>query len=310
MNKDSKILILGASGLVGSTILEELENSNHTNILTPTHKTLDLLNQSDVYNYFLENKPEYVFFAAAKVGGIHANNTYRADFIFENLGMQQNVIGAAHSNNTKRLLFLGSSCIYPKNCPQPIKEEYLLTSELEQTNEPYAIAKIAGLKMCEAFKKQYNHDFISVMPTNLYGLNDNFDLENSHVIPGLIARMSKAIKDGETSFQAWGTGRPRREFLFVNDMAKACIHIMTYQKPLPELLNIGTGEDISIKELVFLIAKHLDFKGEISFDSKKPDGTMQKLLDVSRMHSLGWKHSTSLESGIKKVCNHYRKKFL
>jgi len=310
MNKDSKILVLGGRGLVGSAITRELKRTEHTKILTPLREELDLLNQKETSEYFAKNKPEYIFLAAAKVGGILANNTYRADFIHQNLLIQNNVFEAAHKNNVTKLLFLGSSCIYPKECPQPIKEEYLLTGPLETTNEPYAIAKIAGLKTAESFRKQYGCNYISVMPTNLYGVNDNFHLENSHVIPGLIARMSMAMKNGDETFQVWGTGNPRREFLYVDDMAKACIHVMNHQDDdVPDLINIGTGEDISIKELVIIIKEELGFDGALEFDTSKPDGTMRKLLNVDRLHSLGWKHETSLREGIKKSIQFYKENY-
>lgn len=306
MNKSAKVLILGARGLVGSAITRELKSLGYENILTPTHSELDLLNQAATLNYFKIQKPEFVFLAAAKVGGILANNKYRADFIFENLAIQNNVFEAAFKFDVKKLLFLGSSCIYPKNCPQPMKEEYLLTSPLEQTNEPYAIAKIAGLKTAESFRRQYQKNFISVMPTNLYGLNDNFDLNNSHVIPGLIARLQKHMDEGKTNFEVWGTGNPRREFLFVDDMARACIHVMNYEGDTPDWMNIGSGEDISIHELAHLIAKKMGYKGQISFNTNFPDGTMKKLLDVSKIKSLNWKPSVSLEDGLDRVIAHYR----
>ena len=305
MQKDSKILILGSRGLVGSAIKYELTQKGYSNLLCPVRPELDLLNQQAVNSYFEKNKPEYVILAAAKVGGILANNTYRADFLFENLEIQNNVFGASFKNKVTRLLFLGSSCIYPKNCPQPMKEEYLLTSELEATNEPYAIAKIAGLKLAENFKRQYGCDYISVMPTNLYGLNDNFDLNNSHVIPGLIARMHLAIKNKDPEFKVWGTGNPKREFLYVDDMARACIFLMETQKEMPYWMNIGTGEDISIKDLSHMIAKKMGYQGKITFDSEKPDGTMKKLLDVSKIKSLGWKPQVSLEEGLDRVIKHY-----
>jgi GDP-L-fucose synthase len=262
--------------------------------------------QDQVFRYFEKIKPDYVFMCAAKVGGIHANNTYRADFIFENLMIQQNVFNAGLKLKTPNLLFLGSSCIYPKNCPQPIKEEYLLTSELEQTNEPYAIAKIAGLKVCESVRRQYGLNWISVMPTNLYGINDNFHLENSHVIPGLIARMHQAMKNGETEFKIWGSGKPRREFLFVDDMARACLFVMK-QKNAPDFMNIGTGEDISIGELATMIAKQMGFKGHLTFDSSKPDGTMRKLLNVSKVNGLGWKPRVGLKEGLRIVVDSFNK---
>lgn len=299
MNKNDKVVIFGSRGLVGSSIVRTLKSDGYTNIIESNRSNLDLMNQTAVLNFFESEKPDYVFMAAAKVGGIHANNEYRADFIYENLTIQNNIFGAAHKFTPKRLLFLGSSCIYPKNCPQPMKEDYLLTGELEQTNEPYAIAKIAGLKTAQAMRAQYGHDFISVMPTNLYGPNDNFHPENSHVIPGLIARMSEAKKENAAVFKAWGTGKPRREFLYVDDMARACVHVMNYQgADLPDWMNIGTGEDISIKDLVFLIKEAVGYEGEIEFDTDRPDGTIQKLLDISRVTSLGWKPQTSLNKGV------------
>jgi GDP-L-fucose synthase len=306
MNKLSKILVLGSRGLVGSAILRELQSQGYENILHPVREELDLLRQTDVETYFKSQKPEVVFFAAAKVGGILANNTYRADFIFENLQIQQNVFNAAFAVKTPKLLFLGSSCIYPKNSPQPIREEYLLSSTLEPTNEPYAIAKIAGLKTTEAFRRQYGLHWISVMPTNLYGLNDNFDLTNSHVIPGLIARMSQAITNNDPEFKVWGSGKPRREFLFVDDMARACIFVMSRNGDAPDMINIGTGEDITIEELARIIAKKMNFQGRLVFDESKPDGTLKKQLDVSRIHSLGWKHQVSLDQGLDRVVSHYQ----
>jgi GDP-L-fucose synthase len=301
MNKQDRILILGSRGLVGSAILKELQTLGFQNLLHPVREELDLLKQTDVENYFQNNKPDYVFMAAAKVGGILANNTYRADFIFENLQIQQNVLNAAFKVKTPNFLFLGSSCIYPKNAPQPIKEEYLLTSELEPTNEPYAIAKISGLKSVESFRKQYKLNWLSAMPTNLYGINDNFHLENSHVIPGLIARLHNAMKNNEPEFKIWGTGKPRREFLYVDDMAKACIFFMNYNGEKPDFLNIGTGDDIEIGELAKMIAEKMKYKGKLVFDNSKPDGTMRKLLDVSRINKLGWKPEVNLSEGLDKV---------
>lgn len=305
MNKSDKILVLGSKGLVGSAILQELRKNGFTQILHPVRSELDLLSQPAVENYFNKNCPEYVFLAAAKVGGILANNTYRADFIFENLQIQQNVFNAAFKVKTPNLLFLGSSCIYPKNSPQPIKEEYLLSSELEPTNEPYAIAKIAGLKTAENFKKQYGFNWVSVMPTNLYGIHDNFDFNNSHVIPGLIARMHLAIKENNPEFKIWGTGTPRREFLYVDDMARACIHVINQKGDIPDFMNIGTGEDIEIGELAKLIANKMGFKGKLIFDLSKPDGTMRKLLDVTKIKKLGWKAEIDLNQGLDIVINHY-----
>jgi len=305
MNKQDAILILGGRGLVGSAIVRELKRLGLQNLLTPPKAELDLLDQKATLDYFSGRKPAYVFMAAAKVGGIHANDTYRADFIFENLTIQNNVFGAAHAVPPRRLLFLGSSCIYPKNSPQPIKEEYLLTSELEPTNEPYAIAKIAGLKTAENFRRQYGHEFISVMPTNLYGPNDNFDPNNSHVIPGLIARMSEAKNKGEKTFRVWGSGKPRREFLYVDDLAKACVHIMQHSGVLPDWMNVGTGEDISIAELAYKIKDIVEFRGEIEFDTTKPDGTMRKLLDISRIKALGWRPEVDLDQGLNRVIKNY-----
>lgn len=308
MNKDSKILVLGARGMVGSAIQRELLKNGYDNVIGLGRTELDLLEQSKVEKYFQEFLPEYIFLAAAKVGGILANNSYRADFIFENLQIQQNVFNAAFKVQTQNLLFLGSSCIYPKNAPQPLKEEYLLTSPLEPTNEPYAIAKIAGLKTAESFRKQYGLHWISVMPTNLYGVNDNFDLNNSHVIPGLIARLDKAIKMGDKSFSIWGTGKPRREFLYVDDMARACIYAVQQGKDAPDFMNVGTGEDIEIGELAQIIANKMGFSGELIFDSSKPDGTMRKLLDVSRIKSLGWSPQISLDQGLDLAINYFKTK--
>jgi GDP-L-fucose synthase len=306
MKKQSKVLVLGSRGLVGSAIKAELLNRGYTNLLTPIRDELDLLNQKQVLDYFSAHKPEYVFLAAAKVGGILANNTYRADFLFENLEIQNNVFGASFKNKVSKLLFLGSSCIYPKSCPQPMKEEYLLTSPLEETNEPYAIAKIAGLKLAENFRRQYGCNYISVMPTNLYGLNDNFDLKNSHVIPGLIARLQEHMDQGKDQFEVWGTGKPKREFLYVEDMARACVFVMEHEGETPDWMNIGTGIDISIGELAQLIAKKMGYQGKIVFNSDYPDGTMQKLLDVSKIKSLGWKPEITLDVGLDRVIKHYR----
>lgn len=307
MNKNSKILILGARGMVGSAIHRELLKDNYTNVIALGRAELNLLDQAKVEAFFSELKPDYVFLAAAKVGGILANNTLRADFIFENLQIQQNVFNAAFKVKTQNLLFLGSSCIYPKNAPQPLKEEYLLTSPLEATNEPYAIAKIAGLKTAESFRKQYGLHWISVMPTNLYGVNDNYDLNNSHVIPGLIARIHKAIQNDDKTFSIWGTGKPRREFLYVDDMARACIYAIQQGKDAPDFMNVGTGEDIEIGELAKIIAQKMNFKGELIFDTTKPDGTMRKLLDVSRIKALGWTPQVSLNDGLDLAIHHFLK---
>lgn len=308
MNFTDKILILGSRGLVGSAINRELKKLGYTNLLTPVRPELDLLNQTAVLKYFEVHKPQHVFLAAAKVGGIHANNVYRADFIFENLAIQNNVFEASFKYNVDRLLFLGSSCIYPKNAPQPMREDCLLSSPLEETNEPYAIAKIAGLKTAESFRRQYNKNWYSVMPTNLYGENDNFHPENSHVIPGFIARMKKAMDENAPTFAVWGTGNPRREFLYVDDMARACIHMMNLKGEIPNFVNIGTGEDISIKELAFLIKDLLGYKGEITFNPNQPDGTLRKLLDVSKIHSLGWRHEIDLKTGLKRAIDFYLNK--
>lgn len=299
-----KTLVLGSRGLVGSAIIRALEAQGERP-LAPIRQELDLLNQQATLSYFEQHRPDVVYLAAAKVGGIQANNTYRADFIFENLQIQNNVFNAAFKTGVKKLLFLGSSCIYPKNCPQPIKEEYLLTAPLEPTNEPYAIAKIAGLKMAESFRKQYGCHYISLMPTNLYGENDNFHPENSHVIPGLIRRMHSVMKEGGTEFEVWGTGTPRREFLYVDDLARACLHVMNYGGELPDWMNVGTGEDISIAELAQKIADIMGFKGKIIFNKSYPDGTPRKLLDVSRIKSLGWKPEVSLKDGLKKTIDYY-----
>jgi GDP-L-fucose synthase len=290
-------------------MLRLLKLEGFQNILHPIRSELNLLDQKAVLDYFEEQTPRYVFLAAAKVGGILANNTYRADFIFENLQIQQNVFNAAFKVRTPNLLFLGSSCIYPKNAPQPIKEEYLLTSPLEPTNEPYAIAKIAGLKTVESFRRQYGLNWISVMPTNLYGPNDNYDLNNSHVIPGLIARFHKAIQNNDPEFKIWGTGKPRREFLFVDDMASACLYVMRLGNQAPDFMNVGTGEDIEIGELAKIIAHKMGYKGKLSCDETKPDGTMRKLLDVSKIKSLGWKPVVSIEKGLDIAIDFYLKNY-
>lgn len=284
--------------MVGSAILRKLQKEGFTSIVTRGSKELDLRNQQNVSDFFAEEKPEYVFLAAAKVGGIVANNTYRADFLYENLMIQNNIIHHAYLNGVKKLMFLGSSCIYPKLAPQPLKEEYLLTGLLEETNEPYAIAKIAGIKLCDAYRAQYGCNYISVMPTNLFGYNDNYHPENSHVLPALIRKFHEAKINGKDKVIIWGTGSPYREFLFADDLADACFYLMeTYNEP--SLVNIGTGEDISIKDLALVIKKVIGFDGELEFDSTKPDGTPRKLMDVSKLHSAGWKHKIGLEEGIK-----------
>ena len=298
MEKNSKIYIAGHNGLVGSSIVRNLRKNGYNNLILRNFEALNLMDQDEVKNFFKEEKPEYVFLAAAKVGGIQANNDFPADFIFQNLQIQNNVIHNAYLNGAKKLLFLGSSCIYPRDCAQPIKEEYLLTGELEKTNEAYAIAKIAGIKTCQAYNKQFGTKFISVMPTNLYGPNDNFDLESSHVLPALLRKFHEAKKANAKEVIMWGTGCPMREFLYVDDLADACVHLMeTYDGG--DIVNIGTGEDVTIKNLALLIKKVVGFEGGITNDTTKPDGTPRKLLDVSRLHSLGWKHKTPLENGVK-----------
>ena len=316
MNKNSKIYIAGHNGLVGSAIFKNLQVKGYTNLVCRTHKELDLLNQSEVEKFFELEKPEYVIMAAAKVGGIVANNTYRADFIYENLQVQNNVIHQSYIHNIKKLLFLGSTCIYPKNASQPMKEDSLLTSPLEYTNEPYAIAKIAGIKMCESYNLQYSTNFISVMPTNLYGTNDNFNLETSHVLPALLRKIDDAKNTNQDSVEIWGSGAPRREFMYSEDMADACIFIMEnvnfkdlYNKNDKEIrnthINIGTGEDISIKELANIIKKIVGFKGVFHFNTDKPDGTMIKLTNPSKLNELGWKYKVDLEEGIKLMYSWY-----
>jgi GDP-L-fucose synthase len=332
MNKNSKIYIAGHRGLVGSAIVKNLESKGYTNLVYRTHNELDLTKQNEVEEFFQKESPEYVILAAAKVGGIVANNTYRADFIYENLAIQNNVIHNSYKYKVKKLLFLGSTCIYPKNAPQPMPEDCLLTSPLEYTNEPYAIAKIAGIKMCESYNLQYNTNFISVMPTNLYGPNDNFDLEKSHVLPALIRKiyLAKLLNEGKTQavlddlnmnsleeannylekfgvtkdeVEIWGTGKPRREFLYSEDMADACVFLLE-NRDFKDT-NIGTGVDISIKELAQLIQEIIGFKGELKFNTDKPDGTMVKLTDPSKLHSLGWKHKVELEDGIRSMFKWY-----
>jgi GDP-L-fucose synthase len=298
MEKSAKIYIAGHRGMVGSAIYRKLEKEGYTNFVTRISTELDLRNQNDVAQFFEQEKPDYVFLAAAKVGGIVANNTYRADFLYENLQIQNNVIHSSYLNGVKKLMFLGSSCIYPKLAPQPLKEEYLLTGLLEPTNEPYAIAKIAGIKMCDAYRAQYGCNYISVMPTNLYGYNDNYHPENSHVLPALIRRFHEAKIQNLPDVTIWGTGTPKREFLFADDLAEACYYLMqNYNEE--GLVNIGTGEDISIRDLAILIKDIIGFEGEIKFDTSRPDGTPRKLMDVSKLHSKGWKHKIELADGIK-----------
>ena len=300
MQKNSKIYVAGHRGMVGSALVRILKENGYTNIICKTSSELDLRNQKAVNDFFELEQPEYVFLAAAKVGGIHANNCYRAEFLYNNLMIETNIIHSAYLNNVTRLLFLGSSCIYPKMAPQPLKEAYLLTGTLEPTNEPYAIAKIAGIKLCETYKSQYGCDFFSAMPTNLYGPNDNYDLENSHVLPALIRKFHTAKINNEESVEIWGTGAPKREFLHVDDLAKACLFLMLHPSP-PSLSNIGCGEDISIKDLALTVKKVTGFEGSLTFDTSKPDGTPRKLLDMSILHQLGWKHEINLEEGIQNV---------
>jgi GDP-L-fucose synthase len=300
MKKHSKIYIAGHRGLVGSAIVRRLEKEGYNNLVYRTSSELNLTDKIQVDQFFAEEKIEYVFLAAAKVGGIVANNEYPADFIRDNLLIQTNVIDAAYRNNVKKLLFLGSTCIYPKLAPQPLKEDYLLTGELEPTNEPYAIAKIAGIKMCESYNRQYGTKYISVMPTNLYGENDNFDLHTSHVLPALIRKFHVAKENNQPYVEVWGTGTPKREFLYSDDLADACVYLMDHYEG-NEIVNIGVGEDIEIGQLAYLVKKTVGYEGEIKFDTSKPDGTPRKLVDVTKLNSLGWKASTSLEEGLNKA---------
>lgn len=300
MNKQDKIYIAGHRGMVGSAILRALQAQGYSNFLLRTSAELDLRNQQAVADFFAQEKPDYVFLAAAKVGGIVANNTFRGDFIYENLMIQNNVIHQSYVNGVKKLMFLGSSCIYPKMAPQPLKEDYLLTGLLEPTNEPYAIAKIAGIKMCDGYRDQYGCNFISVMPTNLYGPNDNYDLNNSHVLPAMLRKFITAKRNGDASVTIWGTGSPKREFLHADDLAEACLFLMENYND-SGLVNIGIGDDISILDLAYLVKKTVGFEGEILTDTTKPDGTPRKLMDVSKLNSLGWKAKITLEGGIQKV---------
>ncbi|WP_255772955.1 GDP-L-fucose synthase [Tellurirhabdus bombi] len=300
MEKHAKIYVAGHRGMVGSAIVRKLESEGFTNIVTRTSSELDLRNQALVEEFFQTEKPDYVFLAAAKVGGIVANNTYRAQFLYENLMIEANIIHSAYQNDVKKLLFLGSSCIYPKLAPQPLKEEYLLSGFLEPTNEPYAIAKIAGIKLCEAYRSQYGANFISAMPTNLYGPNDNYDLQGSHVLPALIRKFHEAKVNSVPFVEVWGTGSPRREFLHADDLAEACVFLMeTYNDEL--FVNIGTGEDVTIRELVEMVQTVVGYQGEVHWNTDKPDGTPRKLMDVSRLHSFGWKHTTELQEGIERT---------
>jgi len=308
MNKQAKIYIAGHRGMVGSAIVQRLQSAGYTNLLTRTHAELDLTQQGSVAQWMAQEKPDYVFLAAAKVGGIHANNTYRGEFIYQNLMMEANIVHAAWQAGVKRLLFLGSSCIYPRDCPQPIKEEYLLTGPLEPTNEPYAIAKIAGIKLCESYNRQYGTQYVSVMPTNLYGPNDNYDLNNSHVLPALIRKAHEAKLRGDTSYVVWGSGNPMREFLYVDDMADACVFLMEREDICDGLFNVGTGQDVTIRELALTVMEVVGFKGEIVFDASKPDGTPRRMLNVDRMRDLGWAAETSLREGIAKAYSDFLSK--
>ena len=316
MNKDSKIYVAGHRGLVGSALMRQLSAQGYTNIVTHTHAELDLTNQQAVADFFKAEQPEYVILAAAKVGGIHANNTYPAEFIHENLAIQTNVIHQAYLNGVKRLLFLGSSCIYPKSCPQPIKEEYLLTGELEPTNRPYALAKIAGIEMCWSYNRQYGTQYLAVMPTNLYGPGDNYHPENSHVIPALIRKFHEAKMNKQAAVTVWGTGTPKREFLYSDDMAAACLYLLQladnktaklFNESAPPLVNIGCGDDITIKALAELVKQTTGFTGDIAFDHTKPDGTMQKLMDVGKLSNLGWQATTELIEGLTLTYQNYIK---
>jgi GDP-L-fucose synthase len=306
MNKDSKIFVAGHNGMVGSAIVRRLKDLGYTKIITKSRLELDLTNQFQVNQFFHFERPEYVFLAAAKVGGIKANDDFRADFIYENIMIQSNIIKASHDNGVKKLLFLGSTCIYPKHCTQPIKEEYLLTGLLEPTNDAYAIAKISGVKMCQSFNKQYGDNFISVMPTNLYGPNDNYDLNNSHVLPAMIRKFHEAKVEEKDIVEIWGTGTPMREFLYVDDLADACVYLMNNYNS-SEIVNIGTGEDLTIKDLAHLVKEVVGFNGDIYFNTDKPDGTPKKLSDVSRLKEIGWTYKTSLKEGIQKTYTDYVK---
>ena len=300
MNKDKKIFIAGHRGMVGSALVRCLRAQGYSNILTRSRDELDLLDQQAVRDFLVAEKPGYVFIAAAKVGGIHANNVYRADFLYQNLMIEANLIHGAHLAGVQHLMFLASSCIYPRDCPQPIHEDYLLTGPLEQTNEPYAIAKIAGIKLCESYNRQYGRQYISVMPTNLYGPNDNYDLANSHVLPALIRKAHEAKQRGEEELVVWGSGKPMREFLYVDDLAEACVYLMNQEYDGP-LVNVGTGEDVTICELAEIVMRVVGFSGRITFDASKPDGTPRKLLDVSRLKGLGWSARVGLEEGVRRA---------
>jgi GDP-L-fucose synthase len=314
MDLNDKIYIAGHRGLVGSAIVRQLEERGFTNLLMRTHKELDLTNQAQVQAFFKQENPDYVILAAAKVGGIHANNTYPADFIYQNMMIEANVINSAYENKAKRLLFLGSTCIYPKTVEQPMREDALLTDVLEPTNEPYALAKIAGIKLCESYNRQHGTDFRSVMPTNLYGVNDNFHLENSHVIPALMRRFHEAKVNGDAEVVVWGTGNAMREFLYVDDMAQASLFVLeldeeTYKantQPMLSHINVGTGRDVTIREMAEIMRQVIDYKGKLVFDTTKPDGAPRKLIDVSRLKSMGWKYKVDLKKGLKEVYEWYK----
>lgn len=308
MEKQAKIFVAGHRGMVGSAILRRLQELGYQNFVLRSSQELDLRNQAAVEQFFIAEKPDYVFLAAAKVGGIKANNTYRGEFLYDNLAIQNNVIHQSYLNGVKKLMFLGSSCIYPKMAPQPLKEEYLLTGLLEPTNEPYAIAKIAGIKLCEAYRSQYGCNFISVMPTNLYGLNDNYHPENSHVLPALIRRFHEAKINKSPEVTIWGTGKPLREFLYADDLGDACVFLMQNYNEA-EFVNIGTGEDLSIAALAMLIQEIVGYNGKLTFDPSKPDGTPRKLMDVNKLHALGWKHKTNLREGIAKAYQDFLTRF-
>ena len=306
MNLDSRIFVAGHNGMVGSAIARRLEQLGYKNIITADRRETDLKSQAETNRFFELTKPEYVFLAAAKVGGIHANQTYKASFIYDNLMIQSNVIEAARFHGTKKLLFLGSSCIYPKMCPQPIKEEYLMTGALESTNDAYAIAKIAGIKLCQSYNEQYGTNFISAMPTNLYGPNDSYDLDNSHVLPAMIRKFHEAKLEGKDSVEIWGTGTPKREFLYVDDLADACVFLMNVYSG-SEIVNIGTGQDVTIAELATAVSIAVGYEGGIHFNTNMPDGTPRKLMDVSKLEGIGWKYKTSLKEGIEKTYKDYVK---
>ena len=307
MDKQAKIFVAGHRGMVGSAIVRRLQANGYVNIVMRTRDELDLLDQAAVFDCINSEKPDYIFIAAAKVGGIHANNTYRAEFIYQNLMIGTNIIHGAYLAGVQRLLFLGSSCIYPRECPQPIREEHLLTGPLEPTNEPYAIAKIAGIKLCESYNRQYGTCYVSAMPTNLYGPNDNYDLQTSHVLPALIRKAHEAKIRGDDKMEVWGSGKPRREFLYVDDLADACVFLMEHEEIVDGIYNVGTGTDITIREAAEMITKVVGFSGELVFDASKPDGTSRKLLDVSRLVALGWQAKTGLREGIRSAYESFQR---